>query len=301
MVLCGEYFFDQVFDVGMVEILLIFELELIGKLVCEIGFCICYGLNVVGLKCNGVVLEGLLVDEFLLLGDIILVVGNWKLIGMLVKQGCDFVVLNLLEEVSEVLFVYSQVFYVIFCLVLMVVLMLIDEIFNFVVVIIVCLLMGKFCCIDAESVYKFIYWLSIILIVGMMLFVVVLQKMGGVVLVVKGLMDIGGGYGLYMMLGCLFVLLVVIGLFIFNIVMVVLMVLIVLVVVKMMGVLFYLFVMVVVMVVFVVFMILVFLFVNILVLGLGNYSFSDFVKLGVLFIIIVMVVCVVMILMLFLF
>lgn len=52
--------------------------------------------------------------------------------------------------------------------------MLIDEIFNFVVVIIVCLLMGKFRCIDVESVYKFIYWSSIILIVGMMSFVVVL-------------------------------------------------------------------------------------------------------------------------------
>lgn len=70
---------------GMVEILLIFELELIGKSVREIGFRIRYGLNVVGLKRNGVALEGSLADEFLLLGDIILVVGNWKLIGMLVK------------------------------------------------------------------------------------------------------------------------------------------------------------------------------------------------------------------------
>lgn len=69
----------------MVEILLIFELELIGKSVREIGFRIRYGLNVVGLKRNGVALEGSLADEFLLLGDIILVVGNWKLIGMLVK------------------------------------------------------------------------------------------------------------------------------------------------------------------------------------------------------------------------
>lgn len=115
----------------------------------------------------------------------------------------------------------------------------------------------------------------------------------------KGLMDIGGGYGLYMMLGCLFVLSAVIGLFIFNIATAVLMVSIALVVVKTMGVSFYLFAMVVAMVVFVVFMISVFLFVNILVLGSGNYSFSDFVKLGVSFIIIVMAVCVVMISMLF--
>ncbi len=42
-----------------------------------------------------------LADEPLLLGDIITVVGNWKLIGMLAKQGRDFVALNLPEEVSE--------------------------------------------------------------------------------------------------------------------------------------------------------------------------------------------------------
>lgn len=179
--------------------------------------------------------------------------------------------------------------------------MLTDEIFNFVAAIIACLLMGKFCCIDAESAYKFIYWLSIILIVGMMPFAVALQKTGGVALAVKGLMDIGGGYGLHMMLGCLFVLLAVIGLFIFNTATAVLMALIALAAAKTMGVLLYLFAMVVAMAASAAFMTLVFLLVNTLVLGLGNYSFSDFVKLGVLFTIIVMAVCVVMILMLFLF
>ncbi len=47
-------------------------------------------------------------------------------------------------------------------------------------------------------------------------FSVALQKTGGVALAVKGLMDIGGGYGPHMMLGCLFVLSAVIGLFISN-------------------------------------------------------------------------------------
>ncbi len=53
----------------------------------EIGFRTRYGLNVVGLKRNGVALEGSLANQPLLLGDIILVVGNWKLIGTLAKQG----------------------------------------------------------------------------------------------------------------------------------------------------------------------------------------------------------------------
>ena len=43
---------------GMAEISLIPESELIGKSVREIGFRTRYGLNVVGLKRNGVALEG---------------------------------------------------------------------------------------------------------------------------------------------------------------------------------------------------------------------------------------------------
>ncbi|MCW7226082.1 TrkA C-terminal domain-containing protein [Escherichia coli] len=81
----------------MAEVSLIPESELIGKSVLEIGFRTRYGLNVVGLKRNGVALEGSLADEPLLLGDIILVVGNWKLIGMLVNRAATSVALDLPE------------------------------------------------------------------------------------------------------------------------------------------------------------------------------------------------------------
>lgn len=299
MVLRGEYFSDQALDVGMAEISLIPESELIGKSVREIGFRTRYGLNVVGLKRDGVAIEGSLADEPLLMGDIILVVGNWKLIGMLAKQGRDFVALNLPEEVSEASPAHSQAPHAIFCLVLMVALMLTDEIPNPVAAIVACLLMGKFRCIDAESAYKAIHWPSIILIVGMMPFALALQKTGGVDLVVKGLMDVGGGYGPYMMLGCLFVLCATIGLFISNTATAVLMAPIALAAAKSMGVSPYPFAMVVAMAASAAFMTPVSSPVNTLVLGPGNYSFSDFLKLGVPFTLIVMAVCVVMIPMLF--
>lgn len=299
MVLRGEYFSDQALDVGMAEISLIPESELIGKSVREIGFRTRYGLNVVGLKRDGVAIEGSLADEPLLMGDIILVVGNWKLIGLLAKQGRDFVALNLPEEVSEASPAHSQAPHAIFCLVLMVALMLTDEIPNPVAAIIACLLMGKFRCIDAESAYKAIHWPSIILIVGMMPFALALQKTGGVDLVVKGLMDVGGGYGPYMMLGCLFVLCATIGLFISNTATAVLMAPIALAAAKSMGVSPYPFAMVIAMAASAAFMTPVSSPVNTLVLGPGNYSFSDFIKLGVPFTIIVMGVCVVMIPMLF--
>ncbi|EDJ3559988.1 SLC13 family permease [Salmonella enterica subsp. enterica serovar Typhimurium] len=299
MVLRGEYFSDQALDVGMAEISLIPESELIGKSVREIAFRTRYGLNVVGLKRDGVALEGSLADEPLLMGDIILVVGNWKLISLLGQKGRDFVVLNMPVEVSEASPAHSQAPHAIFCLVLMVALMLTDEIPNPIAAIIACLLMGKFRCIDAESAYKAIHWPSIILIVGMMPFALALQKTGGVSLVVQGLMDIGGGYGPYMMLGCLFVLCAFIGLFISNTATAVLMAPIALAAAKSMGVSPYPFAMAVAMAASAAFMTPVSSPVNTLVLGPGNYSFSDFVKLGVPFTLIVMAVCIVMIPMLF--
>ncbi|MGL5699344.1 MAG: SLC13 family permease [Kluyvera sp.] len=299
MILRGEYFSDQALDVGMAEVSLIPESELLGKTVREMGFRTRYGLNVVGLKRDGQALDGSVVDEPLQLGDIVLVVGNWKLISQLGQNGRDFVVLNLPEEVSDASPAHSQAPHAIFCLVLMVALMLTDEIPNPIAAIIACLLMGKFRCIDAQSAYKSIHWPSIILIVGMMPFALALQKTGGVDLVVKGLMEVGGGQGPYLMLGCLCVMCAAIGLFISNTATAVLMAPIALATAQSMGVSPYPFAMVVAMAASAAFMTPVSSPVNTLVLGLGKYSFSDFIKIGVPFTLMVMVVCVVLIPILF--
>lgn len=206
MVLRGEYFADQALDVGMAEVALIPDSEMIGKTVREIAFRTRFGLNIVGMKRDGKAMDGSVVDEPLQLGDILLVVGNWRQIALLAKRGRDFVVLNMPVEVDDASPAHSQAPHAIFCLVLMVALMLTDEIPNPIAAIIACLLMGKFRCINAESAYKAIHWPSIILIVGMMPFALALQKTGGVDLVVKGLMDVAGGEGPYLMLGCLFMM-----------------------------------------------------------------------------------------------
>lgn len=299
MVLRGEYFADQALDVGMAEVALIPDSEMIGKTVREIAFRTRFGLNIVGMKRDGKAMDGSVVDEPLQLGDILLVVGNWRQIALLAKRGRDFVVLNMPVEVDDASPAHSQAPHAIFCLVLMVALMLTDEIPNPIAAIIACLLMGKFRCINAESAYKAIHWPSIILIVGMMPFALALQKTGGVDLVVKGLMDVAGGEGPYLMLGCLFMMCVAIGLFISNTATAVLMAPIALAAAKSMGVSPYPFAMVVAMAASAAFMTPVSSPVNTLVLGPGKYSFSDFVKIGVPFTILVMVVCVLLIPVLF--
>lgn len=299
MVLRGEYFADQALDVGMAEVALIPDSEMIGKTVREIAFRTRFGLNIVGMKRDGKAMDGSVVDEPLQLGDILLVVGNWRQIALLAKRGRDFVVLNMPVEVDDASPAHSQAPHAIFCLVLMVALMLTDEIPNPIAAIIACLLMGKFRCINAESAYKAIHWPSIILIVGMMPFALALQKTGGVDLVVKGLMDVAGGEGTYLMLGCLFVMCAAIGLFISNTATAVLMAPIALAAAKSMGVSPYPFAMVVAMAASAAFMTPVSSPVNTLVLGPGKYSFSDFVKIGVPFTVLVMVVCVLLIPVLF--
>lgn len=299
MVLRGEYFADQALDVGMAEVALIPDSEMIGKTVREIAFRTRFGLNIVGMKRDGKAMDGSVVDEPQQLGDILLVVGNWRQIALLAKRGRDFVVLNMPVEVDDASPAHSQAPHAIFCLVLMVALMLTDEIPNPIAAIIACLLMGKFRCINAESAYKAIHWPSIILIVGMMPFALALQKTGGVDLVVKGLMDVAGGEGPYLMLGCLFMMCAAIGLFISNTATAVLMAPIALAAAKSMGVSPYPFAMVVAMAASAAFMTPVSSPVNTLVLGPGKYSFSDFVKIGVPFTILVMVVCVLLIPVLF--
>ncbi|HBS7723103.1 SLC13 family permease [Klebsiella pneumoniae] len=299
MVLRGEYFADQALDVGMAEVALIPDSEMMGKTVREIAFRTRFGLNIVGMKRDGKAMDGSVVDEPLQLGDILLVVGNWRQIALLAKRGRDFVVLNMPVEVDDASPAHSQAPHAIFCLVLMVALMLTDEIPNPIAAIIACLLMGKFRCINAESAYKAIHWPSIILIVGMMPFALALQKTGGVNLVVKGLMDVAGGEGPYLMLGCLFMMCAAIGLFISNTATAVLMAPIALAAAKSMGVSPYPFAMVVAMAASAAFMTPVSSPVNTLVLGPGKYSFSDFVKIGVPFTILVMVVCVLLIPVLF--
>ncbi|PXI43336.1 SLC13 family permease [Klebsiella quasipneumoniae] len=299
MVLRGEYFADQALDVGMAEVALIPDSEMIGKTVREIAFRTRFGLNIVGMKRDGKAMHGSVVDEPLQLGDILLVVGNWRQIALLAKRGRDFVVLNMPVEVDDASPAHSQAPHAIFCLVLMVALMLTDEIPNPIAAIIACLLMGKFLCINAESAYKAIHWPSIILIGGMMPFALALQKTGGVDLVVKGLMDVAGGEGPYLMLGCLFVMCAAIGLFISNTATAVLMAPIALAAAKSMGVSPYPFAMVVAMAASAAFMTPVSSPVNTLVLGPGKYSFSDFVKIGVPFTVLVMVVCVLLIPVLF--
>ncbi|CDH26071.1 SLC13 family permease [Xenorhabdus bovienii] len=299
MILRGEYFSEQSRDVGMAEVSVIPEAELLGKSLRDMKFRTRYGLNVVGIRRSGKAIVDKLVDEPVHLGDTLLVIGDWKLIRALKTKTPDFIVLNLPVEVESAAPAASQAPHALFCLALMVAMMLTNEIPNFVAALIACLLMGKFRCIDMESAYRAIHWPSIILIVGMMPFALALQKTGSIDLIIKGLMDIAGNMGPRVMLLCLFVLCALIGLFISNTATAVLMAPIAIAAAKQMSVSPLPFAMIIGVAASAAFMTPVSSPVNTLILGPGGYRFVDFLKLGVPFTLIVMGISVAMIPILF--
>ena len=293
MILRGEYFSDQAREVGMAEVSLIPESRLLGKSIREVAFRSRYGLSVVGIRRNGEALTGKLVDEPLLMGDSLLVVGNWSLIRQLQTHHRDFLLLGLPAEVDEMAPARSQAIHALIALAVMIGLMVTDPVPNVIAALIACLLMGKFRCIDMESAYKSIHWPTLILIVGMLPFALALQETGGVDLIVGGLISAVGEMGPRVMLASLFVLCAAIGLFISNTATAVLMAPIALGTAQQMGVSPYPFAMTIAIAASAAFMTPVSSPVNTLVLGPGNYKFMDFIRVGVPFTLLVMVVSVI--------
>ncbi|WOQ14436.1 SLC13 family permease [Aeromonas media] len=293
MILRGEYFSDQAREVGMAEVSLIPESRLLGKSIREVAFRSRYGLSVVGIRRNGEALTGKLVDEPLLMGDSLLVVGNWSLIRQLQTHHRDFLLLGLPAEVDEMAPARSQAIHALIALTVMIVLMVTDPVPNVIAALIACLLMGKFRCIDMESAYKSIHWPTLILIVGMLPFALALQETGGVDLIVGALISAVGEMGPRVMLASLFVLCAAIGLFISNTATAVLMAPIALGTAQQMGVSPYPFAMTIAIAASAAFMTPVSSPVNTLVLGPGNYKFMDFIRVGVPFTVLVMVVSVI--------
>ena len=78
LALRGRYFTDQSRDLGMAEVLLPPDSELIGRTAIESAFRRKYRLNVIGLRRKGKALEARVAAEKLQAGDVLLVIGRWK-------------------------------------------------------------------------------------------------------------------------------------------------------------------------------------------------------------------------------
>lgn len=293
--LSGDYFTDRSQEIGMAEVMLGANSDLAGKTVVESRIRSRYGMTVIGRRRGSVAEEGSLLNEKLDIGDTLLVIGTWKDIRQLQTDTAHLVVLNLPAELDEVLPASGKAPQAVACLLLMVGLMISGIVPNVQAALIAGLLMGAMRCIDLDSAYRSIHWKSLVLIVGMLPFSLALQRTGGVDMAADALLAVTGGAATHVVLGSLFLITAMLGLFISNTATAVLMAPVALAIAKDMHASPYPFAMIVALAASTAFMTPISSPVNTLVVGPGNYKFGDFVKIGVPLSLVVMVVCVILV------
>jgi di/tricarboxylate transporter len=291
----GNYFVDRSQEIGAVEVILPAESRLIGRTVLEARIRSEYGLTVIGLRHGSKVVAHGLLGETLKIGDTLLLIGFWSDIRDLQSKSDDIVVMNMPAELEQVLPAARRAPYALAVLGLVVALMISGVVPNVQAALIGCLLMGLFGCVDFDSAYRSINWKSLILIVGMLPFSLALQRTGGVDLAADAVVGLVGGAAPRLVLATLFIITAILGLFISNTATAVLMAPVALAIAKDLGDSPYPFAMTVALAASAAFMTPISSPVNTLVVGPGQYSFGDFMKVGVPFTIIVAVVSVLLV------
>ncbi len=282
-------------DLGMVEAIVPAESSLIGKTVLEARVRSEAGLTVVGLRRGQEVIGEGLLEEKLKVGDTLLVIGFWSQIKRLRQDTGELVPLEMPAELDDVLPAHDRAPQALAILALVVVLMVTGWLPNVHAVLLGCLLLGLFRCVDTGSAYRSINWQSLVLIVGMMPFSLALQRTGGVDLAAFGLLELLGEGSPRLVLAVIFVITAVIGMFISNTATAILMAPIALAIAADLGASPYPFAMIVALAASTAFMTPVSSPVNTLVVGPGNYRFGDFIKIGVPFSVMSLVACVLLV------
>ncbi|MBK1688051.1 di/tricarboxylate transporter [Rubrivivax gelatinosus] len=294
-----DYFSRLSREIGLAELLVPPGAAVIGQSILELRMRSQRGINVIGLRRGGRLVDEDPLHTKLKMGDTLLVAGAWKDIRGLAGAARDFVVLTLPAELDDVAPAASRAPLALAVLAATVALMVSGLVPNVVAALLGCLAMGAVRCIDAESAYRAIHWQSLMLIVGMLPFAVALQKTGGITWLVDVMLAATGEASPRAALAGLFVLTALVGLFVSNTATAVLMAPIGLGLADRLGCAPEPFAMMVALAASAAFMTPVSSPVNTLVLGPGRYRFVDFVKIGVPFTAVVGVVCVLLLPVLF--
>lgn len=281
--------------VGMVEIIITPDSDLLGRSFLSSGFRTLYGLTVIGLRRGQEAFRSDYLQEKLQVGDAALVVGPWKMLRGSQMGRRNFLLLSQPRELEELSPAAKKAPYALLGLGVTIVLMVTGLVPHVLAAFIGCLAMIGFRCLGLEHAYRSIHWQSIMLIVGMMPFSAALQKTGAIGMAAEGLIQIVGGGNPHLLLAALFAATAVTGLFISNTATAILMAPIAIATARELDFSPYPFAMIVALASSAAFMTPVSSPVNTLVMAAGNYRFSDFVRVGVPFTAIVMAVSILLV------
>ncbi|MBO7192933.1 MAG: SLC13 family permease [Bacteroidaceae bacterium] len=169
------------YDIGVAEIVLMPSSSIINKTIKEVEFRTKYNVSVLGIcRKSNYILQGL-ADETIHTGDVLLVQGTWSNIANLEKENTEWIVVGRpLEEAAKVTLDYKAPVAAVIMLAMIAVM-----VFDFIpiapvtAVILAGLLMVLTGCFrNVEAAYKTINWESIVLIAAMLPMSTALQKTG---------------------------------------------------------------------------------------------------------------------------
>lgn len=195
------------YDIGIAEIVLMPSSGIVNQTVKEAGFRDKFNVNVLGIRRKKDYILQELGNERMHSGDVLLVQGTWQDIARLSKEDTDWVVLGQpLEEAAKVTLDYKAPVAAAI-MIMMVVMMVFDfiPIAPVTAVMIAGLLMVLTGCFrNVESAYKTINWETIVLFAGMLPMSLALEKTGASEYLSNSLVNGLGSYGPIVLMGSIY-------------------------------------------------------------------------------------------------
>jgi di/tricarboxylate transporter len=278
-------------EIGLAEILLPPRSHLVDKTIVDARFGTLYHLTVLGIHRPGVDDELALKTTPLRFGDTLLVQGAWEDILALRRRRRDFVVMGQPEEMISAP-ARKKAPLALLILAGMLLLMITDLVPIATASMLAGLLMILTGCLTIDDAYEAVDWKSIVLIAGMLPMAIALEKVGLVELAANGLTASFGSMSPLVVMGSLFLITSLFTQVLSNTATTVLIAPIALAAAQNMGLQPHAFLMAVAIAASMAFASPVASPVNTLVMGAGNYRFSDYIKVGVPLILLTMTITV---------
>lgn len=280
---------------GLVEVILTPRSRLIGKTIQSSNFREKYGLHVLSLWRSGEKINDNYINTKLKFADLLLVYGAWSKIGILQTERRDFVVASQPQSLRIKQKVDLKQILAVLIVVIMLILMTFKVLATVTAILLAAVAMILFRCLNMEEAYRSINWESLVLIACMLPMATALQKTGGIEFISETLASNLGGMGVSVILMSLFLLTSILSQFMSNTATTVLLAPVALQLALSLGYSPESFLMVIAVAASTAFATPIASPVNSMILGPGNYTFMDFVKVGVPLQLLIMVVALIVV------
>ncbi|WP_319568056.1 SLC13 family permease [Cohaesibacter marisflavi] len=268
-------------ELGMADLVIPQESNLVGQTILEAGFRLKHGLSVVGAMRRGKPLHDSFGKTELEFGDQLLVVGDWGRIREMRTYRENFLLLSFPEEMESYLPRRKFAPMALGILAIMLALIIFRIVPSVTAVVLAATAMVCSGCLSPKRAYESINWPSLVLIAGMIPMAAALDKTGGLALIVDSIVALTGDRSPYIMLIALFLLTSIFSQFTSNTATAVLIAPVAFQVAGIMGVRPEPMLMSVAIAASTAFCTPVASPINTLVMGPGNYRFMDYVRIGV--------------------